>query len=80
MQAFTEFQLRRHDGEQEYSMYIAHKGIIYEVTDCPKWRSGLHEGQHFPGQNLTDEILQAPHGDEVFNHPCAKVVGKLIEK
>jgi len=59
-------------------MYVAYQGIVYDVTDCPKWRRGLHEGQHFPGQDLTTELEhEAPHAEEVFNHPCVKVVGRL---
>ena len=73
---FTEFQLRRFDGERN-PMYIAVHGIVYDVTDCPHWRTGIHEGQHFPGQNLHDEIEAAPHGIEVFQHPCIKRVGRL---
>jgi len=47
------------------------------VTDCPQWRTGLHENQHFGGQDLTAEFADAPHMEEVFRHPCVTVVGKL---
>jgi len=77
--SFTEQQLRRYDGERGRRRYIAFAGIVYDVTDCPKWRSGLHEGQHFPGQDLTSELPDAPHAEEVFLRPCVKRVGRLIE-
>ncbi|MEJ2600398.1 MAG: cytochrome b5 domain-containing protein [Anaerolineales bacterium] len=73
---FTVQELLRYDGEAG-PMYIAHQGIVYDVSDCPKWRSGLHENQHFPGQDLTGEIPEAPHGKEVFDHPCVRRVGLL---
>jgi predicted heme/steroid binding protein len=73
---FTLRELRRFDGE-DGPMYIACHGIVYEVTNCPKWRTGLHEGQHFPGQDLTDEFKEAPHKDEVFRHPCVQRIGRL---
>jgi predicted heme/steroid binding protein len=56
---------------------IAYHGIVYDVSDCPKWRSDLHEQLHFPGQDLTGELSDAPHQEEVFSRPCVKVVGKL---
>ncbi len=75
---FTEVELRRFDGEGGAPMYIAYGGEVYDVTDCPKWRTGLHEGLHFPGQNLTSELGAAPHAEEVFQRPCVRRVGRLI--
>jgi predicted heme/steroid binding protein len=73
---FSERELLRYNGD-DGPMYIAHQGIVYDVTDCPKWRSGLHENLHFPGQDLTGEFPEAPHGMEVFDHPCVRRVGSL---
>ena len=72
-------ELKRNTGERGSRMWIAFQGIVYDVTDCPKWRSGLHEFLHFPGQDLTGEIEEAPHKDEVFKHDCVKIVGKLAD-
>jgi predicted heme/steroid binding protein len=76
-QEFTERQLRNYNGERGYRMYIAHAGVVYDVTDCPKWRRGLHENQHWPGQDLTAALADAPHTASVFAHPCCKRVGIL---
>ncbi len=73
---FSEKELRRFDGEDE-PMYIAFDGIVYDVSDCPHWKKGLHEGLHFPGQDLSSEISNAPHGRDVFNRPCIRQVGRL---
>lgn len=73
----TEMELRRSTGERGYPMYVAHNGIVYDVTTCPKWRTGLHEHLHFAGQDLTGEFGDAPHFEEVFLHPCVTVVGRL---
>lgn len=70
-------ELRRNTGERGTRMFVALDGVVYDVTDCPKWRSGLHEDLHFPGQDLTDEFAAAPHREEVFKHPCVLVVGRL---
>jgi predicted heme/steroid binding protein len=76
-QVFSKRELSRYDGEMGPA-YIAYEGIVYDVSSCPKWRKALHEGLHFPGQDLTEEIVAAPHFDEVFSHPCVKRVGVLI--
>jgi len=44
---FSELELRLYNGEDNERMYVAYKGIVYDITDCPKWRSGLHELIHF---------------------------------
>ena len=70
-------ELRKQNGERGRRRYVAHQGQVYDVTDCPKWRTGLHEGLHFPGQDLTAELAEAPHGTEVFDRPCVRRVGRL---
>jgi predicted heme/steroid binding protein len=70
-------ELRRNNGDRGARKYIAYKGIVYDVTDCPKWRSDLHELLHFPGQDLTSEFPDAPHKEEVFRHHCVIIVGRL---
>ncbi len=70
-------ELRRNDGSRGSRKFIAHKGIVYDVTDCPKWRGDLHENLHFSAQDLTSELPDAPHKEEVFRHDCVKMVGRL---
>ena len=74
---FTETELRRYDGENG-PMYIAHDGVVYDVSDCPRWRRGMHENLHFPGQDLSGELSDAPHKVDVFSRPCVRRVGRLI--
>ena len=72
-------ELRRNDGSRGSRKFIAYKSVVYDVTDCPKWRGDLHENLHFPAQDLTSELPDAPHKEEVFAHDCVKVVGQLEE-
>jgi predicted heme/steroid binding protein len=74
---FSEAELRRYNGDDAPQIYIAYNGLVYDVTDCPRWWRGLHEGLHFPGQDLSGEIADAPHQEDVFTRPCVKIVGKL---
>ena len=73
----TETELRYNTGERGTRKFIAYNGIIYDVTDCPKWRLALHENLHFPGQDLTSELPDAPHKEDVFSRPCVRIVGRL---
>ena len=74
----SENRLRLFNGDDNDRMYVAYHGIIYDVTDCPKWHHGIHEGLHLPGQDLSAELdKEAPHADGVFSHPCVKIVGRL---
>jgi len=70
-------ELRRNIGERGTRKFIACNGIVYDVTDCQKWRGDLHEDMHFPGQDLSSELGEAPHAEDVFLRPCVKVVGRL---
>ena len=73
----TALELKRNTGERGTRIWIACNGIVYDVTDCPKWRTGLHEQLHFAGQDLTEEFREAPHKQEVFKHDCLKIIGRL---
>jgi predicted heme/steroid binding protein len=73
----TEMELRHNTGERGTRKFIAYRGLVYDVTDCPKWRLDMHENLHFAGQDLTSELPDAPHEQEVFTRPCVKLVGKL---
>lgn len=70
-------ELKRNTGERGTRMWIAHNGLVYDVTDCSKWRAGIHEFLHFPGQDLTGEMSEDSHGEEVFTHDCVKIIGRL---
>jgi predicted heme/steroid binding protein len=73
---FTLSELRIYNGDHD-EMYVCHAGIVYDVSQSKHWRSGIHENLHFPGQDLTGEINEAPHGEEVFLHPDIHIVGRM---
>jgi predicted heme/steroid binding protein len=74
---FTPAELQRYNGERGERAYVAYQDVVYDVSECPKWRTGLHEGLHFAGFDLTSELPDAPHGPEVFTRPCVRRVGVL---
>lgn len=72
-------ELRRQDGERGARKWVAYRGQVYDVSDCPRWRKDLHENLHFPGLDLTGALPEAPHGEQVFTRPCVQHVGRLVE-
>jgi predicted heme/steroid binding protein len=75
----TRRELMRGTGERSAPCLVAYDGTVYDVTDCPKWRTGFHEQLHFAGQDLTGEIVDAPHDVDVFRRPCVRRIGPLID-
>jgi predicted heme/steroid binding protein len=72
-------ELRRNNGDRGSRKFVAHLGVVYDVTDCPRWRLEMHEHLHFAGQDLSDELAEAPHEQDVFSRPCVRVIGRLQE-
>jgi predicted heme/steroid binding protein len=74
---FTARELQRYNGERGERVYVAYAGVVYDVTECPKWRTGFHEQLHFAGFDLTSELPDAPHGAVVLNRPGVRRMGVL---
>jgi predicted heme/steroid binding protein len=70
-------ELLRNTGERSTRKWIAYNGLVYDVTDCPRWQMDLHERLHFPGQDLSSELVDAPHTESVFSKSCVKIVGRF---
>ena len=68
-------KLAEQDGKDGKPAYVSFNGKIYDVTESKMWKKGLHMNRHQAGQDLTDAIGAAPHGDEVLNR--FKEVGTL---
>jgi predicted heme/steroid binding protein len=72
---YTKNQLALRNGQDREEIWIAYRGIIYDVTESRMWRNGKHY-EHWAGQDLTEELADAPHGEVVFGK--WKVVGRLV--
>jgi len=71
---FSRSQLALRNGQDKPEIWIAYKNVIYDVTHSRLWRDGKHY-EHWAGQDLTDELKEAPHTEWVFEK--LKVVGRL---
>ncbi len=63
---FSRKELVNFDGKDSRPAYIAYNGAVYDVTDNMFWAEGAHLQSHSAGIDLTAEIDNAPHGEEVF--------------
>lgn len=77
MREFTKEGLARYNGKDKEEVYVAYKGKVYDVTDSDLWMDGDHQGQHEGGVDLTDEMDEAPHEEDVFEN--FDVIGILVE-
>lgn len=72
---FTRHQLALRNGNDREEIWIAYKGVIYDVTHSKLWKNGKHY-EHWAGQDLTDELPDAPHDTKVFEK--LQVIGRLV--
>jgi len=67
-------QLALRNGQDKPEIWIAYKGKVYDVTHSRLWRNGKHY-EHWAGLDLTAELADAPHTEQVFEK--LKQVGVL---
>lgn len=59
-------KLSLNNGQDKDEIWVAYQGLVYDVTASRLWKDGKHY-QHWAGQDLTDELRDAPHGIAVFD-------------
>lgn len=75
MKDYTISQLALRNGRDREEVWVAYKGFIYDVSLSKLWRKGSHY-EHWAGQDLTNELIDAPHTNKVFEK--FTIVGKLM--
>lgn len=75
MPTYTVQQLALRNGQDKPDIWVAYKGLIYEVTASRLWKNGTHY-EHWAGQDLTRELGDAPHTEKVFEK--FQAIGQLI--
>lgn len=71
---YTRSYLALRNGQDKPEIWIAYRGIIYDVGESRLWKDGKHY-EHWAGQDLSEELKDAPHTDIVFSR--LKVIGRL---
>ena len=59
-------QLALYNGSDKPEIYVAYKGVVYDVSASRLWKNGKHY-EHWAGQDLTEELKDAPHAEWVFD-------------
>jgi predicted heme/steroid binding protein len=70
----TRSQLALRNGQDKPEVWVAYKNFVYDVTASRLWRNGKHY-EHWAGQDLTDELSDAPHTANVFDK--FQIIGRL---
>ncbi|MFZ2948641.1 MAG: CopD family protein [Desulfuromonadaceae bacterium] len=52
------------DGKEGRPAWFAFEGKVYDATQSPIWKQGVHMGRHTAGVDLTEALKLAPHGRE----------------
>lgn len=73
---FTLAELATFNGENGQPAYVAVAGVVYDVSNHPRWQTNEHNG-NVAGTDLTEAIKKAPHGTSKLKD--LPVVGKLAE-
>lgn len=63
---YTSEQLKLRDGISLPEIWVSYKGKIYDVTSSELFKDGKHYWHH-SGKDLTAEMQDAPHMDDVMN-------------
>lgn len=63
---YTRSQLALRNGQDRDEIWVAYKGVIYDVGRSRLWKNGKHY-EHWAGQDLSEELKDAPHNENVFD-------------
>ena len=63
---YTKTQLSSRNGQDREEIWCAYKGLIYQLNRSKLWRDGKHY-EHWAGQDLTEEMADSPHTENVFD-------------
>ena len=72
---YSRGQLALRNGQDSKEVWCSYKGLIYDLGNSRLWKNGKHY-EHWAGQDLTEELREAPHSSRVFER--FDIVGVLI--
>lgn len=73
---FSKKELAWNNGKNGTPALIAYMGKVFDVSKSFLWKKGEHQVLHTAGQDLTEQLIQAPHSAKLIER--FPVVGILI--
>lgn len=59
---FNAEELAKYNGKDGNRAYVAYEGKVYDVTDIPAWKGGVHQNRLEAGKDYTEVLNNdAPH-------------------
>lgn len=77
MKNLTRKELLKYNGKNGMPGYIAYKDKIYDVTTSFLWKNGKHQVFHNAGEDVTEALKDAPHGEELLSR--VPEIGVLVD-
>lgn len=62
---YNKAQLALRNGQDRPEIWVAYQGYIYDMSQSRLWKNGKHY-EHWAGQDLSQELGDAPHTAAVF--------------
>jgi len=74
----TSEELQPFNGKENKPAYFAYKDKVYDVSSSKLWKGGTHLKKHLAGNDLTDILKAAPHGeDKILKMPVVAELAPL---
>lgn len=77
LKEFTVDDLAKYNGKNGNPAYIAVEGKVYDVTNVPEWKDGIHNNRFEAGRDLTEDLKLSPHGKSKLD--LVSIVGILVQ-
>ena len=74
LKKITTSQLSLRNGQDKPEIWVAFQGKVYDVSQSRLWKNGKHY-EHWAGQDLTEELKDAPHTAAVFERFEKALIG-----
>jgi len=63
---YTMEEITKANGHNGQPALVVYDGKVYDVSKSDLWVDGYHQDSHNAGRDLTVEINEAPHDEEVL--------------
>lgn len=77
LKEYTLEEIAKANGQGGAPALIVHQGKVYDVSKSDMWTDGNHEEMHTAGRDLTSELADAPHDEDVLKrYPMVGILKK----